>query len=58
VDTFLHWSGFGQFVVLLLIQLAELRSCGVPYLSPFSAGRTGGQLVRPRLQWKKREETS
>lgn len=44
--------------LLLLIQLAELRSCGVPYLSPFSAGRTGGQLIRPRLQWKKREETS
>ncbi len=39
--------------LLLLIQLAELRSCGVPYLSPFSAGRTEGKLVRKRFKEEK-----
>ncbi len=36
--------------LLLLIHLAELRSCGVPYLTPFSGGRTEGKLVRRRLE--------
>lgn len=42
--------GLTAGTILLLIQLAELRSCGVPYLAPFSGGQTGGQLRRPRLQ--------
>lgn len=41
--------------LLLLVQLAELQSCGVPYLNPFSGGRTAGQLLRRRLLWKKKE---
>jgi spore germination protein KA len=42
--------GLTAGTLLLLIQLAELRSCGVPYLEPFSAGRTAGQLIRRRLK--------
>ena len=45
--------GLAAGFLLLLIQLAELRSCGVPYLTPFSAGRTGGRLVRRRLRREK-----
>jgi len=41
--------GLTAGMLLLLIQLAELRSCGVPYLTPFSAGHTRGRLVRRRL---------
>lgn len=45
--------GLAAGFLLLLIQLAELRSCGVPYLTPFSAGHTGGRLVRRRLRREK-----
>ena len=45
--------GLTAGLLLLLIQLAETTSFGIPYLSPFSSGRTEGKLLRRPLRDQK-----
>ena len=45
--------GLTAGLLLLLIQLAETTSFGIPYLSPFSSGRTEGKLLRRPLREQK-----
>lgn len=42
--------GLSAGTLLLLMHLAELRSCGISYLAPFAKGSTDGALLRRRLK--------